>query len=107
MTTPNEDVRKCVEGVAKLIEESLPIVYYATHENIADNMVCQFKNPEWFLLSPGDFKRLQEDARGRVRLKHVREMPVEAWPKPSFMMEYVSPGLSLRIGHLWGLKVTK
>jgi len=105
MTEINEDIRATIEGVAKLIEESLPVVYYATHENIADGNAYQFKNPEWFLLSPGDFERLREDAKGNVRLKHVREMPVEAWPKPSFMMEYISPGLSLRIGHLWWLKI--
>jgi hypothetical protein len=103
MTTPNEDVRKCVEGVAKLIEESLPVVYYATHESIEDNKVYQFSNPEWFLLSPGDFEKLKKDVEGKVRLKHVREMPVEEWPRVDFMMEFVDPELPWRIGTLWGL----
>jgi len=107
MATPNEDIRKCVEGVAKLIEESLPIVYYATHDSIADGGAYQFKNPEWFLLSPGDFEKLREDARGKVRLKHIREMPVEEWPKIDFMLEKIEPEIPWRIGHLWGLKTPK
>jgi hypothetical protein len=95
MKTPNEDIRKCVEGVAKLVEESLPVVYYATHESIEANKVYQFSNPTWFLLSPGDFEKLKKGAEVKVRLKHVREMPVEAMRQnviPDITTAYNSAG---------------
>lgn len=68
-----------IDDIAKMIEESLPKLWYVTSEHITPGQVMiipgsdKFAMPKCYVIHQDDFDKVAEQAKGHVRLVHIRE----------------------------------